>query len=821
MQILVVGGAAVSPFTKEFMGKCFNLPVFDGYGTTEAGGITADGKLYPGTEVKIVDCPDLGYTANDKPWPRGEVWARTLSMVSGYYKDPETTNEYFKDGWFITGDIVEVRNGNEFYIIDRRKNLFKLSQGVFVAPSSIENKLLVSDFVHQIYVYGDHTRSHLVAVVVPNLTNLSRWAVENGFLNPIDFVSQKGIDIKSLLPEATPETSGKMVVSENLLQAHFDAYAAHICSLPASKAKVLKELHGTALKIQLPSYHTPAAVTLESEKWTAENKLVTPSDKPQRAALEKKYLDSISRMYAEIAESHDETAAFSDQIRDVVKEVTGVESGNQDGTEDLSSSFATDSLTVLKLIHTLNKQFNTNLSFVDIMRETGGRLTPDLIASVLSKHASKSKHQNGVLDPWSMQDARILSDLDTIVPVDDVLLGSFYATAKPTDKLQKVLVTGATGFLGFHLVCELLDTHPDTTFVLLIRASSEEEAKSRFFDTTATRQRAIFNDSERSRLEIIPGDFARPDLGVSPETYSTLTQEIDAIYHVGAAVNWIWGYDSVRDANVLGTIHLLVLATTHKLKYFYFVSSASTTIGVAVVPAEPSSPLMVDWNSKGPLEETSTMGKADIVHRSAYVISKWVAETIVKRSIQLGLPGCILRPGMITGHSKSGACHPTDFSPRLLIGLAQSRAGFTSDQPLEWMPVDFCAKAVVGLTMHFRDSILPVLYEAKALGVVPSFNIQNYSTATYNAIMMYMRSASINVQQMIYPVWRQKIVADQNSPLWPLLPFFGEHSCSMYAQLMPAPQTYSILQSLGITCPPADEALFHTYIRYLKEEKLI
>jgi fatty acid CoA ligase FadD9 len=828
MQVLVVGGAAVSPFTKEFIIKCFGIPVFDGYGTTEAGGITADGHLYPGTEVKIIDCPELGYTSQDKPWPRGEVWAKTTSMVSGYYKDQATTDEFFKDGWFITGDIVEVRNGCEYYIIDRRKNLFKLSQGVFVAPSAIENKLLVSDFVHQIYVYGDHTRSNLVAVVVPNLENLAKWCQEHQHLDILDWCKQNSISIPD-------DGSNPSSLASSLLSTHFESFAPYLCALPIANAKVHQEIINTAKQIDLPPYHTPAAITLEHEKWTTENRLVTPSDKPQRAALEKKYSDALKRMYEAVAIAQNESNAMTDQVRDLMGEFSEEDSVNSSSSADgeTAPNLATDSLSVLKLIHTLNQKFNTNLSFMDIMRETGGRLTPQLIAEVIQRRSSASPVAR--LDSWSLHDPSILSDLDIAVTVPENLVTEFYATVSSSESEESnfeksplnidgktILVTGATGFLGFHLLAELLSKYPNSKFIVLVRAASDDAAKLRVVEETATRQRRTFDSQkEMGRMEFLAGDLAKPLLGLNSDAWAHLEESVDAIFHVGAVVNWMWGYTTMRETNVLGTVELLKLATSHHLKFFYFVSTASTSNGVALIPGEPSSQLLVQWEGRGPLEETSTMRRDEAAHRSAYVISKWVAETIVKRSIQLGLPGCILRPGMITGHSESGACHPTDFSPRLLIGLAQSGTAFSSDLPLEWMPVDFCAKAIIGLASHFNSHILPVLTKEQAYGVVPSFNIQNYQTATYSKITSYLASAGIALESTDYKKWRASIAAHPTSPLWPLLPFFGEDECHMYAVLMPAPQTFAILNQMGIICPPADEKLFHTYVRYLRDERLI
>ena len=111
---------------------------------------------------------------------------RSASSVAGYFNNTEDTQRNFDDkGFFRTGDIVEQLGPRNIRIIDRKKNIFKLSQGEFVSPEPLETVYLDSPYVEQILITcGDTTlgilQTSVVAVVVPNQVLLIKWASENG-----------------------------------------------------------------------------------------------------------------------------------------------------------------------------------------------------------------------------------------------------------------------------------------------------------------------------------------------------------------------------------------------------------------------------------------------------------------------------------------------------------------------------------------------------------------------------------------------------------------------------------------------------------------
>jgi long-chain acyl-CoA synthetase len=144
----------------------------------EVGGIAGSKAIFRDVEHRIEDVPEMGYTSQDKPYPRGELVVKAKGMALGYFKNEEETQKAFKDGWYYTGDIVAVEKNGYVRVIDRKKDIFKLAQGEFVSPVRCEAVFHQSKFVEQICVYGDSLKNYLVAVIVPNEGVLTRWAAE-------------------------------------------------------------------------------------------------------------------------------------------------------------------------------------------------------------------------------------------------------------------------------------------------------------------------------------------------------------------------------------------------------------------------------------------------------------------------------------------------------------------------------------------------------------------------------------------------------------------------------------------------------------------
>lgn len=189
---MVTASAPIDGQVLTFLKVCFCCPVLEGYGLSEtSGAATATKKIDPvighvggpiiSCKLRLKDVPDMNYYSTDKPYPRGEICMQGPSIFKGYFKRKDKTLECFdEEGWFRSGDVGLLYPNGTFKIIDRVKNIFKLSQGEYIAPEKLENIFVLSKYIAQSMVYGDSLKSCTVAIVVPEEDVARKWAEQHG-----------------------------------------------------------------------------------------------------------------------------------------------------------------------------------------------------------------------------------------------------------------------------------------------------------------------------------------------------------------------------------------------------------------------------------------------------------------------------------------------------------------------------------------------------------------------------------------------------------------------------------------------------------------
>ncbi|VDM28435.1 unnamed protein product [Toxocara canis] len=182
VRVIITGSAPAAANVLDFTRATMGCVVLEGYGQTEcvaecALGVEADsstgcvGVPVPCNAIKLVDVPELGYYTKfmDSCCLKvGEVCVRGYNVFKGYYKDEAMTKETLEsDGWLHTGDIGRWTDVGTLQIIDRKKNIFKLSQGEYIAPEKIEAVYCRSKYVAQVFVHGESLETCIIGVVVP------------------------------------------------------------------------------------------------------------------------------------------------------------------------------------------------------------------------------------------------------------------------------------------------------------------------------------------------------------------------------------------------------------------------------------------------------------------------------------------------------------------------------------------------------------------------------------------------------------------------------------------------------------------------------
>jgi long-chain acyl-CoA synthetase len=168
LRYFVSGGAPLSP-ALSYSYLAAGIPILQGYGSTETCIVTANrpdnnhvgsvGIPFDGIDLRIAE--------------DGEILVRGPNVMRGYYGQPEATAAVLKDGWFATGDVGHIEKDGRLYITDRKKDLFKLSNGKYVAPQIVESLLKQSEFVNQVIVVGAG-RKQPAALIVPDWENLKQ-----------------------------------------------------------------------------------------------------------------------------------------------------------------------------------------------------------------------------------------------------------------------------------------------------------------------------------------------------------------------------------------------------------------------------------------------------------------------------------------------------------------------------------------------------------------------------------------------------------------------------------------------------------------------
>lgn len=245
-----------------------------GFGQTEATGPLSIsyfddvdsfsvGPPLPRYSIKLVDVPEMDYYTTDVingvPMPRGEVCVKG-PVTQGYFRDPEKTAAMFdSEGWLHTGDIALITPNGCLKAIDRKKNIFKLQQGEYVAPEKIENILVNSPWIQQLLVHGNSYQNYIVALVIPQEHVVMNWAKQNG------------------------------------IKGSFE----DICETEALNKAILRDLINLSRDKKLVGFEVVKKIHVQAKPLTLESGALTPTLKVKRHVVSRMFEDAFNRLYAQ------------------------------------------------------------------------------------------------------------------------------------------------------------------------------------------------------------------------------------------------------------------------------------------------------------------------------------------------------------------------------------------------------------------------------------------------------------------------------------------------------------------------------------------
>ena len=358
----------------------------------------------------------------------------------------------------------------------------------------------------------------------------------------------------------------------------------------------------------------------------------------------------------------------------------------------------------------------------------------------------------------------------------------------PSAPEKKILITGSTGFLGIHILYELLHTTTNS-ITCLIRAKNKSEAFLRL-KTLAERYKININFD---KVEVIIGDLKQNNFGITQSLWNTLCCSISSIYHCAAEVNMLKSYEQLKQVNVDGTIQITKFASTYTLKEIHYMSTLS---------------VFVSTNKNiGLIKESDKLDLTSTIY-GGYAQTKWVSEYYL--SLQNHLNINIFQISLILGHSQKPNFSDKDYLNKFVKGLIQQN------------PI----KNINALNLYL--DVTPVDYAAKAIAYISQKNIFQ----CYHIV----NRKGFSLQMILDNLYKRNIKVNQNDgsrcnyaltkmALCRLavsnVDYFKFRTMDLFQAtniVFDCRNTKKVLKGSGIKCPRATQKLLNEYLdRYFNE----
>ncbi|KAK2165584.1 hypothetical protein LSH36_48g05032 [Paralvinella palmiformis] len=440
------------------------------------------------------------------------------------------------------------------------------------------------------------------------------------------------------------------------------------------------------------------------------------------------------------------------------------------------------SLLATKMLNKVMETFNIELTVKDLFVHS----TISSMADLLDQHDPDKPHRKLSLVP-ELDLMREVDNHDQAVLDMDIQLRAFWRSMQVIDKwlTGRVLLTGATGFLGVFILKDLLENTKSQIFCL-VREWPNQTGIDRIRSTMvqygildrtdeSTSDGMSLDSQIRSRVTVFNGDVGLMNMGLIEDDYLYLCTEIDYIVHAAAHVNLIYPYEALRGPNVLGTENIVKFACTSKIKPIHHISTD------AVFPHG-----MIDCMEDADM--TQQVNKLE----DGYSQSKWVAEQLVKRAMDRGLPAVIYRLGNLSGETNKAFWNPQDFNLLMIKGCASLKSAPDVDWNIEMTPVNFVSNFIVSLVRKM----------SLALGKI--FHIINPNTIKASWLFEWMLAHGYPVEVIPFEEWKER---DKT--------YFSQLSSFKQDTLN------GVLKTLNLTYPVINSSILEIYFSHLSKRGII
>ena len=589
--------------------------------------IVSCGTPLPGLDVKIVD-PEGHFAL---PAGRiGEIWVAGSGKCEGYWNNPELTLKQFRarlvddtpydDGYLRTGDIGFFHNG-ELYVCSRIKDMIIL-RGQNYYPHDIEN-------------------------VVEKSSSLIRHNCVAAFQIQEDSEPALAIVAEVKNPRALPEARKIAAAVRSYLNVE-----VAVISLIAPRA-IPRTSSGKIMRHKTKQMWLQGEFTVLSNFSREKDAGNSPCDSDVNssfAELKARYNLTGQESYNLVEAGLDslDLVVFMHELKELLKDK---------GAEMLARQV---DIGVIQRVSVAEL-----FGLAEMLESTPEEALVHLRHSLATFRDEQSAAEKEMMS----NDRKLVFEPPVPSPVPAI----------PTPK--QVFLTGGTGFMGPFFMKSLLEQTRAKIHVL-VRSSDEKQGTQRLRAAMESMGPCEAELMEMFEARVIPvcGDLGQPMMGLMQETWDFLAKEIDTVFHNGATVNYLFNYDLMRDANVLGTNEVVRLAFEGRPKEFNYVSTT----------------FVFGWAVKSVLYETDHNEDMELLD-FGYSQSKWVAEQIVFDARRRGLSARVFRPALVSP-SVTGGGNNFDIAVRLVAFMVNHGIGVDTLNQVSFVPADIVANNIVAIS---------------------------------------------------------------------------------------------------------------------------